>query len=778
MATPIDDELSQIGAALAKASDGEPVDLSPELRIALARARTEDVLAAIGPNLPLQQSPRSHSNVTDAVRESWADNCLVAFANDTTLQRIAKATESANHPTALSDIVLEDDCLTDSEKKAVLAKLADAVKDYSSGAQFASRSPMYLRSIRAEGFRGIGRSSEIKFEAAPGLTVIYGANGSGKSSFVEAVEIALYGNTARPSNQASAWTAAIRNAHRPDRLAIDITVVHKSERIQWPRPSLVDLRSPTDPGTWRVRIPEQCVDLFESGAVPEAFRPVLGPHSLAGLLDEDPNDYGETPLARMIRSRLAAMGADDWATILWQGRAGAGGRGQRTNEAIEAVLPFYDELGAWGDVHYIVATGKDVAAGYQNAAATRIRDAFADSNDDRQMLPPSEWNRKRLQELLDGSLYHDNDTSNKAASQMTGRVQRLARIYPASPVAEASKANATKVEIYFEMLTREIVNARLRTAVERTRSYWKMIRNNSSIDFGDLTLRYRRSDPRERSAVRAKFDLAIEGFGSVERGVLSQGEMHTLILCLFLPALLHFESPFGFAIVDDPVLAMDSHAIYGLAQALSDAAGELQLIVFTHDKRLIEALRNQDIDHTLINVTRGDRSWVECEPCYDPVTQRLFDARREAEQQRGRGRLSLTHIQDVTDHCRRAIEAACMRARRQVLLSEGKSGVEIKNVMDDALAGRDITTRGLLALAIFGDFGRHGDVRDHVAGNDNEWGEWVDETLRRVNGVMHAKTARNAREALGRDLHTLIDEVERLTQKIEENCSESDHRDA
>ena len=57
-------------------------------------------------------------------------------------------------------------------------------------------------------------------------------------------------------------------------------------------------------------------------------------------------------------------------------------------------------------------------------------------------------------------------------------------------------------------------------------------------------------------------------------------------------------------------------------------------------------------------------------------------------------------------------------------------------------------------------------------------GEWVDTTLRRVNKVMHAKTAREARDALGSDLYTLINDVERLTQKIEENCDGSDRRDA
>ncbi len=72
----------------------------------------------------------------------------------------------------------------------------------------------YLRSVRVAGFRGVGSALTVPLHPGPGLTVIAGRNGSGKSSIAEALEMALTGSSYRWSKQSNAvWTAKWRNLH-------------------------------------------------------------------------------------------------------------------------------------------------------------------------------------------------------------------------------------------------------------------------------------------------------------------------------------------------------------------------------------------------------------------------------------------------------------------------------------------------------------------------------------------------------------------------------------
>ncbi len=71
----------------------------------------------------------------------------------------------------------------------------------------------YLRDVTVSGFRGIGPEVTLDIPPGPGLTVVVGRNGSGKSSFAEALEVLLTGDTLRWSDKRGPWKEGWKNLH-------------------------------------------------------------------------------------------------------------------------------------------------------------------------------------------------------------------------------------------------------------------------------------------------------------------------------------------------------------------------------------------------------------------------------------------------------------------------------------------------------------------------------------------------------------------------------------
>ena len=76
--------------------------------------------------------------------------------------------------------------------------------------------PVYLQDITVSGFRGIGPEATLKIPPGPGLTVVVGRNGSGKSSFAEGLEVLLTGNSYRWEDKTVVWRKGWRNLHQGD----------------------------------------------------------------------------------------------------------------------------------------------------------------------------------------------------------------------------------------------------------------------------------------------------------------------------------------------------------------------------------------------------------------------------------------------------------------------------------------------------------------------------------------------------------------------------------
>ena len=73
----------------------------------------------------------------------------------------------------------------------------------------------YLKSVTVEGFRGIGKPATLDIPPGPGLTLVIGRNGSGKSSFAEALELLLTGTSYRWEGRSQRWKEGWRSLHHP-----------------------------------------------------------------------------------------------------------------------------------------------------------------------------------------------------------------------------------------------------------------------------------------------------------------------------------------------------------------------------------------------------------------------------------------------------------------------------------------------------------------------------------------------------------------------------------
>ena len=106
------------------------------------------------------------------------------------------------------DRLADDTAVTDDVKDLVVGALLDDLDGAIGGdveapartARPAGAAPpahAYLGEIRVTGFRSIGPECTLPLQPGPGLTLVVGRNGSGKSSFAEAAELALTGECSR-----------------------------------------------------------------------------------------------------------------------------------------------------------------------------------------------------------------------------------------------------------------------------------------------------------------------------------------------------------------------------------------------------------------------------------------------------------------------------------------------------------------------------------------------------------------------------------------------------
>ena len=189
----------------------------------------------------------------------------------------------------------------------------------------------------------------------------------------------------------------------------------------------------------------------------------------------------------------------------------------------------------------------------------------------------------------------------------------VAAAAPSSYAATKEHVDQLKeAEDWWKAATEDIRNERFAPIAARAMATWKQLRLQSSVDLGAVEL--------EGTATRRKVALkvTVDGKDAEALGVMSQGELHSLALSLFLPRATLPDSPFRFICVDDPVQSMDPARVEGLARVLADTAKTRQVVVFTHDDRLPEAVRRLGLPARILKVTRRADSVVEIGESRDP----------------------------------------------------------------------------------------------------------------------------------------------------------------
>ena len=304
-------------------------------------------------------------------------------------------------------------------------------------------------------------------------------------------------------------------------------------------------------------------------------------------------------------------------------------------------------------------------------------------------------------------------------------------------------ADLKKAESWFKTVQTDVRDQRFQPIADQAIALWRQLRQQSNVELGGVHL--------QGAATRrsVSLEVTVDGVAGAALGVMSQGELNALALSLFMPRASLPESPFRFMVIDDPVQSMDPSRVDGLAHALHEAARTRQVVVFTHDDRLPQAVRHLLIPATVIEVMRRPNSVVETRRALSPVEGYVEDAH------------AIRKTSDLPEEvkrrvipgfCRSAVEAACMDVVRRRRLKRG----DTHQAVEDLLAEQK-TLNKLMALTLLDDGEKGSEVMRIL---NKKFGSWAADVFKMVNSGAH--------EAHDGDLEFLAKQSELLAHQLQE----------
>jgi hypothetical protein len=345
---------------------------------------------------------------------------------------------------------------------------------------------------------------------------------------------------------------------------------------------------------------------------------------------------------------------------------------------------------------------------------------------------------ERLKATASRELQRREDIWRPIATDLAGWLDTAKRARSGEDVLKDLSA----AEKWIRAASNDIRNERFAPIADQAQGVWDMLRMQSSVQLKKIVL------TGAGSARKVVLEVSVDGMEGAALGVMSQGELNSLALSLFMPRATLPESPFRFVVIDDPVQSMDPARVDGLARMLEKAAQTRQVVVFTHDERLARSCRLLGIDAKIVEVTRRPDSVVELRPGQDPVSRYCNDAWAVAKSE---DLDPVVKARIVGVFCRLAMEAACTEAVTRRRLANGEDYESIEALLDSAKGLAE-----LMALALFDDIARTKDLTSRL---DRGIGKWAVAAYRRVQESAHKPVSQEA-------MLTLVQESEKLARGL------------